>query len=786
MLNRKKIFFAIIIGALIGLWAGNDTLLAQYVTSTLPPPPPPPDTRPSAQQQQTPQLDLHFNVKHTVPLNYDDVQEKGEYSADLKTPSNITSVVEFDPETGCYVIHTRLGDNDIVTPYIMSSDEYSNMDFRRSMMEYYRQKNAESAQDKEKDPFNFLDMQFGMGPLEKVFGPGGVQLKTTGSVVINMGVKTNSTNNPALSVSQRRKTYFDFDQKIQANITASVGDKMRFNMSYNTGATFDFDSKNLKLAYEGKEDEIIKNIEAGNVSMTTGSQLIRGSAALFGVKTKLQFGKLTATALVSQQNSETQNVSSKGGSQTNEFYITADKYDQNRNFFLSHYFRDNYDAWCSKLPLVSSGLQITRIEVWITNKRNNYNESRHIMAFMDVGEGDETNILNPHWIGDITSMPCNASNTLMDEIKDNYPDARYMSKASTAFIPLKEQYGFEGGRDYEKIESARLLSSSEYTLNPTLGYIMLKTALSGDEILAVAYQYTYGGRTYQVGEFSSDITSTDQSLYVKLLKGTTASPYYPMWDLAMKNVYALGAYQIQKNNFKLNIKYLSDTTGNELTYIPAGKINGKPLLQVMNLDRLDANMETNIDGRFDYIENYTIHSATGKIIFPVVEPFGEHLRSQFDDDAIAQQYIYTELYDSTLIVAQQFSDKNKFVLAGEYQSSSGSVIRLPATNVARGSVVVTAGGVTLTENSDYTVDYTMGTVTITNQSIIDAGTNINVSLENQSTFSMQRKTLLGLDLDYAFNKDFHVGATVMHYGEKAIGDKVAIGNELVNNTIIIP
>ena len=783
MLNRKKIFFAIIIGALIGLWAGNDTLLAQYVTSTLPPPPPPPDTRPSAQQQQTPQLDLHFNVKHTVPLNYDDVQEKGEYSADLKTPSNITSVVEFDPETGCYVIHTRLGDNDIVTPYIMSSDEYSNMDFRRSMMEYYRQKNAESAQDKEKDPFNFLDMQFGMGPLEKVFGPGGVQLKTTGSVVINMGVKTNSTNNPALSVSQRRKTYFDFDQKIQANITASVGDKMRFNMSYNTGATFDFDSKNLKLAYEGKEDEIIKNIEAGNVSMTTGSQLIRGSAALFGVKTKLQFGKLTATALVSQQNSETQNVSSKGGSQTNEFYITADKYDQNRNFFLSHYFRDNYDAWCSKLPLVSSGLQITRIEVWITNKRNNYNESRHIMAFMDVGEGDETNILNPHWIGDITSMPCNASNTLMDEIKDNYPDARYMSKASTAFIPLKEQYGFEGGRDYEKIESARLLSSSEYTLNPTLGYIMLKTALSGDEILAVAYQYTYGGRTYQVGEFSSDITSTDQSLYVKLLKGTTASPYYPMWDLAMKNVYALGAYQIQKNNFKLNIKYLSDTTGNELTYIPAGKINGKPLLQVMNLDRLDANMETNIDGRFDYIENYTIHSATGKIIFPVVEPFGEHLRSQFDDDAIAQQYIYTELYDSTLIVAQQFSDKNKFVLAGEYQSSSGSVIRLPATNVARGSVVVTAGGVTLTENSDYTVDYTMGTVTITNQSIIDAGTNINVSLENQSTFSMQRKTLLGLDLDYAFNKDFHVGATVMHYGEKAIGDKVAIGNELVNNTI---
>ena len=782
MLNRKKIIFSVIIGALIGLWAGNDSLLAQYVTSTLPPPPPPPDTRPSAQSQPTPQLDLHYNVKPTIPQNYSDIKGEGEYAADLKNPSNITSEVEFDPETGCYVIHTRLGDNDIVTPYIMSADEYSNNDFRRSMMEYYRQKNAESAQNQEKDPFNFLEMQFGMGPLEKVFGPGGVQLKTTGSVVINMGVKSNSTENPALSVSQRRKTYFDFDQKIQANIAATVGDKMRFNMSYNTGATFDFDSKNLKLAYEGKEDEIIKNIEAGNVSMTTGSSLIHGSAALFGIKTKLQFGKLTATALVSQQNSESQTVSSKGGSQTQDFYISADKYDQNRNFFLSHFFRDNYDTWCSKLPLVSSGLHITRIEVWITNKRSNYNESRNIMAFMDVGEGNKKNICNDHWVGDTTIMPCNASNTLLSEIKELYPDARYMSKASTALLDLK-QYDFEGGKDYEKIESARLLTSAEYTLNSSLGYIMLKTALASDEILAVAYEYTYGGRTYQVGEFSGDITSTDQSLYVKMLKGTTSSPYFPMWDLAMKNVYALGAYQVQKNNFKLNIKYLSDTTGNELTYIPAGKINGKPLLQVMNLDRLDANNETNIDGKFDYLEGYTIQASTGKIIFPVVEPFGEYLRSQFDDDAVAQNYVYTELYDSTLTVAQQFSDKNKFVLAGEYQSSSGSIIRLNATNVARGSVVVTAGGVELTENSDYTVDYTMGTVTITNQSIIDAGTNISVSLENQSTFSMQRKTLLGLDLDYAFNKNFHIGGTVMHYGEKAIGDKVAIGSELVNNTI---
>ena len=114
------------------------------------------------------------------------------------------------------------------------------------------------------------------------------------------------------------------------------------------------------------------------------------------------------------------------------------------------------------------------------------------------------------------------------------------------------------------MESARLLRSGEYTLNSTLGYISLKSALSTDEVLAVAYEYTYQGKVYQVGEFSGDVTSTADNLYLKMLRGTTISPSLPMWKLMMKNVYSLGAYQLQKKNFKLNIKYLSDTTGIEI------------------------------------------------------------------------------------------------------------------------------------------------------------------------------------------------------------------------------
>lgn len=744
----------------------------------------PPPTNPPVQYLQGTHIPdsilLPSPVQTTLPREYADYVGR-EYTADLRTPSNIKTEAVYDPATGMYVIHTKVGEYDLITPYQMSAADYNNIVVRNDMMDYFREQNSMRTQEADKQPFNVLDMNFALGPLEKVFGPGGVRLTTQGSIQLKMGMKSNKTDNPALSVSSRRKTYFDFDNKIQATIQASVGDKMKFNMTYNTDATFDFDSKNLKLAYEGKEDEIIKSIEAGNVSMTTGSSLIRGSTALFGVKTKLQFGKLTLTGLISQQNSESTTVNATGGVQSTPFTIKVDDYDANRHFFLAQYFYENYDDFAARLPYVSSGINITRIEVWVTNKSGRYDESRNFVGFMDLGEN--RNLASDYWIPNTgLQVPSNQSNNLLQVIKTDYPDARNINAVTQALAPLNA-YGISGGRDYEKVESARLLKSSEYTLNPTLGYISLKSALTSDEVLAVAFEYTYNGQVYQVGEFSGDVTSTDQSLYLKMLRATTVSPKLPMWKLMMKNVYSLGAYQLQSRNFKLNIKYLSDTTGTEIVYLPVGPIANKPLLQVMNLDRLDSNQESNPDGFFDYIEGYTVQSSTGKIIFPVAEPFGSNLERKIGDPELARPYVYKELYDSTLTVARQFADKNKFTLSGEYQASNGATIRLNAMNVPRGSVVVTAGGVTLTENSDYTVDYTMGIVTITNQSIIDSGTNVSVTLENQSLFSMQRKTLVGLDAQYRFNKDFTLGATLLHFSEKSLTEKVNIGDEVINNTM---
>ncbi len=767
----------------LGLTWGAESVYGQYYEPQVQAPPPTIPMRPFAGEQMDTILpDGRRDVRPTIPRNFEELMQ-WEFAQDLNQPSNITTEAEYDPLTQSYIVHVRLGKQDLVTPFALTRKQFEQWQTRQTLGRYWQKRNSELVRNQQtKEPFNILDMNFSLGPLEKIFGPGGVSLKTTGSVLLSMGIKSNKTDNPALNLDSRRKTYFDFDQKIQASIQASVGNRLSFNMSYNTDATFDFDSKNLNLNYQGEEDDIVQSVEAGNVSFTSGSTLIRGATSLFGFKTKLQFGKLTVQGLLSQQNSQSKSVSSSGGGkQTTQFSVNADNYDENRHFFLAHFFRRNYDRFASKLPYVSSGVNITRVQVWITNKNSNFNESRNLVAFMDLGENQDLDC--PYWQGDMSMPnPANASNDMLRIIKEQFPDARQINSVTQALAPLSAD-GFEGGRDYEKVESARLLSSNEYTLNSALGYISLRTTLNADEVLAVAYEYTYNGRVYQVGEFSDDITTTSDNIYVKLLKGTTQSPKWPNWRLMMKNVYSLGPSRVTQNNFKLQIKYLSDTTGTAINYLPVGNLANKTLLQVMGLDRLDSNQEGNPDGMFDYLDGYTIFPSTGKIIFPVAEPFGAHLEQVLDNPALAEKYVYTQLYDSTKTVAQQFADKNKFMIVGEAQGTDGSRISLGAYNVPRGSVIVTAGGVTLTENSDYIVDYANGEVTIINQGILDSGQKVSVTLEDQGLYSLSRKTLMGLDLNYKFSKDFNAGVTLMHFGEKALTEKVGIGEETVNNTI---
>ncbi len=721
-------------------------------------------------------LHPRWKIQRTVPITEEDLET---YSADLTFPDNIKQEVEYDDSLDRYFIGSKMGDGYLSTPIVMTPAEYRKWSEKREFDRFFREKNDTLIKEGGKDKFSFTDMHFDLGPAEKIFGPGGVRIKTQGTAELQFGATLKNIDNPSLPIRNRKTTTLDFDEKINLSVNGKVGDKVNMNLNYNTDATFDFDSQNLKLKYEGKEDEIIKLVEGGNVSFPSNSSLVNGASSLFGIRTDLQFGKLSLQTVVSQKKSSSKSVSSKGGTQLTSFEFDVTDYEENRHFFLSRYFRDRYNNAMSKLPNVTTGITINRVEIWVTNKTGTTSNSRDIVALTDLGEN--TSVSNPMWTVTGQPVPSNNANTEYSTMVNTYSAARDINQTSSVLDAVP---GFTGGFDYEKLESARLLNSSEYTLNTALGYVSLKTSLQTDQVIAVAYEYTYGGVTYQVGEFASDIDDVNQALFVKSLKNTSNNPQQGNWDLMMKNVYYL-ASSVEKEKFRLDVKYQSDTTGVYLSYIPEQQVKSQTIIKLLGADRLDNNNKANSNGYFDYVDGYTV--SNGRVFFPRVEPFGadmyDALVSRGVAADVAQRYSYTELYDSTKTTAKQIAEKNKYMMSGQFRGTLANVISLGAYNIPQGSVVVTAGGVTLTEGSDYTVDYSSGEVTILNQSIIDAGTTVNASFESNTDYAQERKTFLGLNWQYDFSKNFQLSGTLQHLSEQALTTKVSMGSEPLNNTL---
>lgn len=719
-------------------------------------------------------LHTRWQIQRTQPYSLSDLYQS---PLDLKRPDNLQYQVVYNDTLDRYIIGNRMGSTWLSAPIMLTPKEYLAWTEQQQRNSYFRKQNDEIFQAKGKEKFDFSDMHFDLGPAEKIFGPGGIRVKTQGSAELKFGINKKSIDNPSLPIRNRKTTMMDFDEKINLNVNGKVGDKVNMNLNYNTDATFDFDAQNMKLKYDGKEDEIIKLVEAGNVSFPSNSSLIKGASSLFGVRTDMQFGKLKLQMVASQKKSASKSVSTRGGVQLTPFEWNVADYEENRHFFLSQYFRNHYDAWMQKLPNLTTGITINRVEVWVTNKTGNTTNTRNIVALTDLGENQK--LSNPMWAAS-GQVPSNQANTEYAAMTGQYAAARDIDQAATTL----DGGGLVGGADYEKLESARLLNSSEYTVNTALGYISLKTSLQTDQVLAVAYEYTSGGVTYQVGEFASDLSDTKQALFVKSLKNTSNNPRQGNWGLMMKNVYYL-ASTVEKEKFRLDVKYQSDTTGVYLSYIPEQQVKEQPIIRVLGADRLDNNNKAYSNGYFDYVEGYTI--SNGRVFIPKVEPFGSYMRDYLVKRGVAadkaEKYAFTELYDSTKTVAKQIAEKNKYQIVGQFKGSAANVISLDAYNVPQGSVVVTAGGITLKEGTDYSVDYSAGEVTILNQSIIDAGTAVNVSLESNTDFGQTRKTMFGLNWEYDFTKNFQLSGTIQHLSEQALTTKVSMGSEPLKNTL---
>lgn len=759
----------------------------------------------------------------------------------LKDPQSVLSAYTYDPITDRYIYTNSVDGFSINYPIILTPKEYESLVLKESMRDYFKKKvdaidgKKEGSEAAKKDLLPRYYVKSGL--FESIFGSNTIDVKPTGSIELDLGMRYTKQDNPSFSPRNRSNLSFDFDQRISMSLMGKVGTRLNVNANYDTQSTFAFQNL-MKLEYAPSEDDIIQKIEVGNVSMPLNSSLIRGAQSLFGVKTQLQFGKTTVTGIFSEQKSQTKSLIAQGGGTIQDFDMYALDYDNDRHFFLSQYFRNRYDASLKNYPFIDSRVQISRLEIWVTNKQNRIsttnNNLRNIIALQDLGEGQLTGLADNEVVvlDPSTGMFNNQVDSPADNSNNDYDPAQIAAGSGLLNNNIREivtsSSGFNvtvsEGQDYSKLENARKLNPNEYTFNTQLGYISLQQRLANDEVLAVAYQYTIGDKVYQVGEFGNDgvdatvvtgNTNTSnqaiitQSLILKMLKSNLTNVKNPVWNLMMKNIYQIpGAYQVKQEDFRFNILYTDPSALNYITEVPGSpfpanpsrenEVAETPLLKVFNLDKLNYNNDPQAggDGFFDFMQGLTIDAQNGRIIFTTKEPFGELLFSKLSNTGSGenyndvntynlnqQKYVFRNMYRNTQSGALQDSEKNKFLLRGKYKSTGGDGIPIGAFNVPRGSVVVTAGGRVLVEGVDYSVNYQLGRVQILDPSLQASNTPIEVSLENNSIFGQQTRRFMGVNVEHKISDNFLVGATFLKMTERPFTQKSSFGQESVNNTI---
>lgn len=790
--NRTFIpFFFLTLGLSFFVWASKYNARNIYLVSK--------------KQYAVNQVDsLGDSLKNRISDRYGDPysNEEAERKVLLPLPDNIKTQAELDTAFRFFNIYEKVGEINYRNPSRMTFEEYSRYEYYRSLKDYWRSKSVSKEEienntvgEKRLIPKIYVGKAFG-----RIFGGNYVDIRPTGTVLLDFGGRVQRVDNPSLPVVAQRNGQFLFNQQISLGLNGKIGEKGFLTVNWDSKAAFDFDNV-LKFRYDGSQanpEDIIQGIEVGNVSMPLTSTLIPGVQNLFGFKTKLRFGKLYLTALASSQRGRTEEITLRGGAQRRNFEIRAHDYDENKHFFLSQFFRDNYEASLSKLPFINSGITVTRVEVYVTNRINTTQNLRNIVGLMDLAEGTPFFQANPN-IGPGLGGPArNEANLLYGSINGD-PQVR---DANNASLTLENNYGLSKGNDFEFVKAARKLEvGRDFQFHPELGYVSLNFPLRIDDAIAVAYEYTFKGQTFKVGELTEDYQnfSEDKVILLKLLKHASIKTSLPVWNLMMKNIYSLNANSVAKENFQMRVIYRDDQSGVDNPSLHEGiNLKNTPLLEVFGLDALNPNLDPPKDGNFDFIDRstnstykpVTIDALNGRLIFPVLEPFGTTLKGQFiqpQENPLIDKYVFQELYSSTKNDAEQlFSEKNKFFLKGSFQSAGSTEIMLPGINIAEGSVNILAGGTPLSEGADFTVDYSLGRVRITNQGILSSSKDIVIRFERSDLFSFQRRSLTGARIDYAFDRDFSMGATLLHYNERPLNNltRVNIGSEPIRNTMM--
>ncbi len=721
-----------------------------------------------------------------------------------------------------YIVREQVGGEDVRVPVTLGLDAYRQARLRLGLEENFRQLASQSRQQGGRGGLGFdFDLPGGQGnPIETIFGSNRVDLRVDGQANVDVGFDYAQNEQQEAATGRGGSVAPDFGQELGLSITGTIGDKLEVDVSYDTQNDFDFQNQ-VRLTYTGYEDEILQRFEAGNVFLPIESDLIRGGQRLFGLKADLQVGGLGITAVASQQDAESDELVIEGGSQTTPFTLNPVDYDDDAHFYLGYYFYNRWNAAHANPPNANIGAvkQILELEVYrFTPDVTNAGTERDVIqaaALVDLGEaplavqGGEAYLAEfgegapldslgesgpPAFDTDLDRYP--------DELLEALRDQEEVTVENVEDVVLEGQVTGSGAFPsdaYAFSPVEKLRPGQDYEFDPVFGYLSMKQSLSENDVLAVAFTAELNdGTNVTVGDYGQGTGDaslfTGRRIILKLLRGRSPQPDAPAWDLTMRNVYRAGGRGLTSDDFELQVLYAGSGQTPERTLPGVDVGQQQTLLQTLGLDRLNQQGQRGADDLFDFLTAYTINPSTGRIIFPYREPFGQRLRDVLtnprlttldgltEEEAVAE-FVFDALYDDTQAnAARQTNKATSFRIEGSSRSSVQEFYDLGFA-VVDGSVEVTSGGSELVEGADYSVDYTTGTVTITNASFLTPGRDIRINYERQQFLAIQKKTLLGLRAAYEFSDRFAVGATWMRLSERPLIDKYRIGEEPIQNSI---
>lgn len=582
-------------------------------------------------------------------------------------------------------------------------------------------------------------------PLTGIFGDPSVDINVNGSVTLSAGWQVDNNNLTSISSLGSTQSAPFFDQNIQVSVTGKIGDKLKLSSDFDTQRAFDIDNQ-MKVTFGGgpeNDDDIIQGIEAGNVALQTPSTLIGGSQTLFGLKTKMKFGKLLVTNILSQKRGERRVVKVSGGASTNQITIRPYEYAQN-HFWLDTVYKGFYDDYYantppSALPRMAS-FKVTDIEVYEQVKDGAVPSQFDAITYAD--------------------LPSIAAGSRYDGSFRTTTSTTGGSVERGSFIQLERGRGFE--------------------VNEQLGIVTIRS-LQRDKLYAVAYR-TSDGRAH--GELSNTRPDSNTVAVLKLIYVNNMQPSFrTLWARQMKNIYQLqGVRNVDLDNSTIRITYGVPPDTSEF-FRTAG---AQRIVTVLGVDRQNSSNEAIPDGVFDIRSAAFFNPTTGEIIFPSTEPFRKKLREQMGP--AAEEFVLNSIYDQTRDEAERNTNVSKYSISGEIAGTGGNRIQLNAFNLAPGSVRVLMNGEALSEGVDYRVDPIIGQVTLLSARATSGVGDIEVEFEQNDLFTTSVKTLFGMRADYdLYSKrrlKSKIGMTLLRYGQSLPIDKIQIysGEEPVLNT----